>query len=447
MKSEQPLWGKGIMLSPQHFQQQISYQQWANECIAQMGLNYPWGVLSAQFDLDLLKLGRLQATHLAVRFQDGTYIDTKQSDDLPAALLLEEARDEVVIVLALPIMLESGENCLKVEEVAQRPTRYRQRWRDVADKYSGDIRQIAVLKTELSFRFADQDNADYITCPIAKLVQDQQGNWALDEAFLAPALTLQTHQWLVNSLDQLMIQLEARLDRLMSMRRESNERMADFAVADVSLFWLLNALNTMQPILTHILKHPQTPPERLYTELSRLAGSLLTFSLSHKATAIPSYQHEHLDLVFPPLFRLISELLEASLPSRVLAIDLEHNKPIRQWKAHLQEPRLREGADYYLSVRSSLSVSRLQEEFPRQCKVGSPSDVTMLVNSSQQGIPLKPLTHVPAAIPLRLENQYFALDLSHPAAQAMLDSGYCVFYVPGTLGETQLELFAVLRNE
>ncbi|WP_256871295.1 hypothetical protein, partial [Enterobacter cloacae] len=28
----------------------------------------------------------------------------------------------------------------------------------------------------------------------------------------------------------------------MSMRRESNARLADFAVADVSLFWLLNAL-------------------------------------------------------------------------------------------------------------------------------------------------------------------------------------------------------------
>ncbi|SQC13994.1 type VI secretion protein [Klebsiella pneumoniae] len=35
----------------------------------------------------------------------------------------------------------------------------------------------------------------------------------------------------------------------MAMRRESNERMADFAVADVSLFWLLNALNSAEPVL------------------------------------------------------------------------------------------------------------------------------------------------------------------------------------------------------
>jgi type VI secretion system protein ImpJ len=53
---------------------------------------------------------------------------------------------------------------------------------------------------------------------------------------------------------------------------------------------------------------------------------------------------------------------------------------------------------------------------------------------------------VPAAIPLRLEIQDFSLDLSHPAARAMFESGSCMFYVPGTLGDPELELFAVLRS-
>lgn len=63
----------------------------------------------------------------------------------------------------------------------------------------------------------------------------------------------------------------------MAMRRESNERMADFAVADVSLFWLLNALNSAEPVLTELLQTPGRHPELLYRELTRLAGSLLTF--------------------------------------------------------------------------------------------------------------------------------------------------------------------------
>lgn len=464
MKREQPLWGRGIMISPQHFQQQVAYTAWSAECIAQMGLHHPWGVIQATFEPTALKLGRLQPRHLQVRFQDGTLIDTEQGDDLPPVLLLEghTGHDEsnhhlnpvnelnpastVEVVLALPLLRANGGNCLKPDEVAGRPVRYRQRWREVRNQFGDDTRQIAVLQPELTLRFAHQDNSDYLTCPLIRLQRDPQGVWQIDDAFLPPLLSMQSHRGLLILLEHLLIQLRTRLTRLMAMRRESNERMADFAVADVSLFWLLNALNSAEPVLSQFLRFPQSAPERLYPELARLAGSLMTFSLAHQVSDIPAYQHDQLNTVFPPLFDLLNDLLEASLPSRVVSIELERDKRLHQWLARLQDPRLREGADYYLSVRSALPVAQLQEQFPRQCKAGSPDYVTSLVNASQQGIPLKPLSHVPAAIPLRLENQYFSLDLSHPAAKAMLESGNCMFYVPGMLGEPELELFAVLKS-
>jgi type VI secretion system protein ImpJ len=446
MKTEQPLWGRGIMVSPQHFQQQVAYAAWSAECIAQMGLNHPWGVIEAAFEPGALKLGRLQAHRLHVRFQDGTLVDTSNADALPPAILLDGESHETVVMLALPLLRANGGNCLTPDEVAERPVRYRQRWRDVRNQFGDDNRQIAVMQPELTLRFAHQNNSDYLTCPVARLQQDSAGIWTLDESFLPPLLTVQSSRWLMTQLEQLMTQLRARLTRLMAMRRESNERMADFAVADVSLFWLLNALNSAEPVLGQFLRYPQSAPERLYPELARLAGSLLTFSLEHQVAAIPGWQHERLNEVFPPLFDLLSDLLEASLPSRVVAIELTHDKRLRQWQARLQDPRLREGADYYLSVRSQIPVAQLQEQFPQQCRVGSPDFVTSLVNASRQGVPLKALRHVPAAIPLRLENQYFALDLSHPAAQEMLESGSCMFYTPGMLGEPELELYAVLRT-
>lgn len=446
MKTEQPLWGRGVMVSPQHFQQQAAYAAWSAECIAQMGLNHPWGVIEATFEPDALKLGRLQARKLHVRFQDGTLVDSDNADGLPPALLLDGESGETLIMLALPLMRANGGNCLASDAVAERPVRYRQRWHEVRNTFGDDTRQIAVMQPELTLRFSHQNNSDYLTCPVARLQQDSQGMWALDDAFLPPLMTVQSSRWLTVQLEHLMTQLRARLTRLMAMRRESNERMADFAVADVSLFWLLNALNSAEPVLGQFQRFPKSPVERLYPELARLAGSLLTFSLEHQVSAIPAYQHEQLNAVFPPLFDLLSDLLEASLPSRVVSVELIHDKRLHQWLARLQDPRLREGADYYLSVRSHIPVAQLQEQFPRQCKVGSPDYVTSLVNASRQGIPLKALRHVPAAIPLRLENQYFSLDLSHPAAQEMLQSGSCMFYTPGTLGEPELELYAVLRT-
>ena len=451
MYIDRPLWAAGTLLSPQQFQQQARWEAWTNECLAHLSLVHPWGVLAVAFDTDALRLGKLKASRLNVRMPDGTLIDTDRVDQLPPALelfrLLPDGTQSAELLLALPLEQANGNNCLLDGGRADRPTRYRQDWRQVQDLYGDESQSIGVLEHQLSLRLSSDDNGDYLTCPIQRLARDGQGAWTLDASYVPPLLSFAAHPGLLTQLDNLLTQLSAKRQRLMGMRRESNQRMADFAVADVSLFWLLNALNTYQPVLADLKLHPGRHPEQVYLELAKLAGSLLTFSLEHDVERIPAYRHEQLEVVFPPLMSTISTLLEASLPSRVVALVLEASGANR-WKVSLDDPRLRDpdGVDFYLSVRSRLSVAQLQSQFPRLCKVGTPDDVDHLVNAALDGIPLRPLNHVPAAIPLRLENQYFALDLGHPKGRGMLEGGVCAFYVPATLLDAQLELFAVLRT-
>ena len=60
-------------------------------------------------------------------------------------------------------------------------------------------------------------------------------------SYIPPLLAFNAHDGLVQRPgNTLLLQLRAKCQRLMAMRL--NQRMADFAVADVSLFWLLNAL-------------------------------------------------------------------------------------------------------------------------------------------------------------------------------------------------------------
>jgi len=450
MKIDRPLWAAGALLSPQQFQQQARWETWANECLARMSLVHPWGVQGVAFDLEALRLGKLKATRLCLRMPDGTLIDTDHVDRLPLGLelsrLLSDDIQTATLLLALPLEQANGNNCLFDTDKADRPTRYRQDWRQVQDIYADEVQSIGVLEHVLSLRFDHDENGDYLTCPIVRLVRDGQGGWSLDPDYVPPLLSFAAHPGLLTQLDNLLTQLSSKRQRLMGMRRESNQRMADFAVADVSLFWLLNALNTYQPVLADLKAWPARPPEQVYLELTKLAGSLLTFSLEHDVEQIPPYRHEHLEDVFPPLLRMISTLLEASLPSRVIALTLEESGANR-WQVRFDDARLREpdGADFYLSVRCRLPAVQLQNQFPRLCKIGTPDEVDQLVNAALDGVPLQSLSHVPAAIPLRLENQYFALDLNHAKGQAMLDQGICAFYVPSTLAEVKLELFAVLR--
>lgn len=451
MKIDRPLWASGVVLSAQQFQQQARFESWTNKNIASWALVHPWGIQDVAFDSDALQLGKLVATRLRLCLPDGTLLDTDRLDRLPGALelsrVLPSDSQTATVVLALPLEQANGNNCLFDGGSAERPVRYRQVWRDTLDLYSDEMQSISVLEHALSLRLLDDDNSGYITCPLARLVRAGTGGWEIDERYVPPLLRFDAHAGLLLQLDNLLTQLSAKRERLMGMRRESNQRMADFAVADVTLFWLLHGLNTYQPVLADLKAHPARHPEQVYQQLVKLAGGLLTFSLDQGIEDIPAYQHEDLEAVFPPLMRTLSTLLEASLPSRVLALVLEARSANR-WQVTLSDPRLLEpeGADFYLSVRCRLPAVQVQSQFPRLCKLGSPDDVDHLVNAALDGVPLKPLSHVPAAIPLRLENQYFALDLSHEKGRAMLADGVCALYVPSVFQELKLELYAVLRS-
>lgn len=445
MKIFRPLWEDGAFLAPQQFQQQAIWDAHMADTVARMGLAQPWGVVAAEFDDSLLALSRLNATRLTVRFPDGTLIDTDLSDNLPPVCDLSAASDRttVDIVLALPLLSANGGN-LDDGSDSERPRRWKAERVTVQELAGHERSELAVLRHSLTLRMAHQENAAYLTCPVTRLVRDAQGLWRRDSSFIPPLLALSACPALVCDLADLLHRLQVRRQRLMSMRRESNARLADFAVADVSLFWLLNALNSAEPVLAELLAVPDRHPELVYRELARLAGSLLTFSLEHDTRDIPAYRHDAPEQVFPPLLSLLDKLLEASLPSRVVSIELKQDGVM--WKGALHDARLREGADFWLSVRSAMPAHELQTKFPQLCKAGSPDDVSEVVNVALSGMVIRPVTHVPAAIPLRLENQYFALDLSTDAARAMLDAGNCTFYTPASLGEVKLELFAVLRT-
>ncbi|MCW7549291.1 type VI secretion system baseplate subunit TssK [Photorhabdus sp. APURE] len=422
MKIDRSLWGTGTILSSQQFQLQARWEAYTNECIAPLGLAHLWGVLTAVFDKDTLALGQLKANHLCVRFADGLLIDADREERLPPVLelatVLPADAQQATVLLALPHTYANASNCLN------------------QNKFSDCSESMAVARYAVSLRFDSMENGQYLTCPVARLLRDDQGNWAFDEQFVPPLLRLRANAGLIERLNRLLTQLRAKQARLMRMRRESE---------DISLFWLLNVLNSYEPVFRNFLMHTDVHPELFYREAIKLAGSLLTFSLDHDAGEIPLYQHDNLTAVFPPLFDLLSELLEISLPSQIVAIELKKSAQQQKWTGVFHDARLCDAADFYLSVHSSIPAHQLQIQFPLLCKAGAANEINKMISQVLTGIPLVALSHVPVARSLRLENQYFALDLAHPAAKSMLATGTCAFYVPGVLGDIQLELFAVLR--
>jgi len=448
MKITRPLWAQGIFMTPQHFQQQAMWDRFADERVARIASPDPWGVNRIAFDTHALSINRLHLTSLAARLPDGTYVDSETSDRLPPARDLGEVPahlDAATVLVGLPLIDPQGSNCIEDGERPARPRRFLREYLQVVDINGEGKEEISVERHVLAllFDFEQTGDGDYVTCPIGRVVRNAQGRFEFDTSFVPPCLTLSANEQLLGRMNRLSEILLAKSASLAVRRRERSDQIADYAVADVSLFWLLHSVNTTWPDLARLCQAPDQHPERLYAVLARLAGSLLTFSTSDTLQSIPAYDHRAPEPVFAELESLIRTLLDTVIPSRVVPVALERIKPT-VWVGRFNDQRLVEGADYYLSVQAGVAAHQLLEQLPRLCKAGAPDEVEQIVNSALPGIPLRTMSRLPAAIPVRIENQYFALDGSHPAFSRMLAARACQFYIPASIPDVSLELYAVL---
>lgn len=230
MKIYRPLWSEGAFLAPQQFQQQTRWDAYVADVVAHMSLSSPWGVISAEFDESALTVSRLNPVNLVVRFPDGTLVDTGISDNLPPACDLSHLTgySSVDIVLALPLLSANGGNLSSGNGVS-RPCRWQQEWLPVQDLSGQERTDMAVLRHAITLRYAHDDNSAYLTCPVACLTRNAQGQWELGRDFLPPSLSLSASPLLINSLSDLVHRIQAR-DALHYIRHEGRLRVCSESV-------------------------------------------------------------------------------------------------------------------------------------------------------------------------------------------------------------------------
>jgi type VI secretion system protein ImpJ len=450
MRIDKPLWHEGLILTQQHFQQQERWAGFALRQFATAALAEPWGTLGVEVDEEALATGRLKLTRLKLRFPDGTPVDTTVADALPLARDLTQGvpadRQSVVVLAALALPDANGNNCRFDETSLARPRRAYREFVKVADLNGSGETEIAAERHALRLLFDFESHADDTVCAIARLVRTTSGQFQVDHRFVPPCLTLGSHPLHLERINRVAEILQAKSAALGARRSERLEQVAEYGVADVQLFWLLHCIHAAWPQLRLYASHPRRSPEQLYGTLAQLASALMTFSTLAQLTDIPAYDHARADEIFAKLETTIRDLLDAIIPSRVVSIGLTR-RSTTTWAGQFLDERIVEGAaDWYLSVNAPLPAFELAEQFPRMCKIGAPDDVEHIINSALLGIPLKAVPRVPAAIPVRLDNQYFALDPTSVAHAKMLAARACQIYLPASVPDASLELYAVLRS-
>ncbi|VVE19742.1 type VI secretion system baseplate subunit TssK [Pandoraea fibrosis] len=453
MRIDKPLWQEGLVLAPQHFQQQ---DRWAGFSLQQMAgsvLSNPWGTLDVEVDEQALESGRLKFSRLKLRFPDGTPIDTTLADALPTARDLTKGLapdvQSLTVLAALALPDANGSNCQLEATPSSRPRRSYREYVKVIDQCGTESVEIAAERHAVRLLFDFEPHADDTVCVIARLSRAPNGRFRVDREFVPPCLALAGHARHIERIARIADILHAKSLALGTRRSERLDQVAqatEYGVADVQLFWLLHCIHQAWPQLRHFARHPYRPPESLYGTLAQLASTLMTFSTQAQLVDIPEYDHQHADEVFAALESTIRELLDTIIPSRVVPIGLQR-KSATTWAGPILDERIVDGAvDWYVSVNAPVPATELVQQFPRLCKIGAPDDVERIVNSALLGIPVSAVQRVPSAIPVRLDNQYFALDGASDALARMLAARACQIYLPASLAEASVELYAVLRS-
>jgi len=92
-----------------------------------------------------------------------------------------------------------------------------------------------------------------------------------------------------------------------------------------------------------------------------------------------------------------------------------------------------------------MGVDDLIRKVPQLVKVSAPDEIQRLVRNALPGITLRHAPVPPAAIPMKLDNQYFVLNQSGPLWETLMLSRQIAVHAPGEIIDPKMEVLIVLE--
>lgn len=447
MKQLQPvIWMKGTFLSPQHLQAQDRFLEDTLRFQTESLAFQPWGFSRLRFNQEALTAGSVSLAEATGIFPDGLIVEIPESDPPPPPVQLagffEPDQDEVDIHLAIPGMRPRGINVSA--GTRESDTRYVAETTLLRDENSGlSEKPVQVARKNLRLLIGREAQKGVSAIRIARVKRTPAETYQFDEHFVPPLIDFAASGYLTAIARRLVEILAARSSLLAGGRRQRNLSLADFGTSDIANFWLLYTLNTNLPILSHLFETRQGHPERLFQAMLSLAGSLTTFSTQVNPRDLPRYEHDDLAGCFTSLDEKIRFLLDTVIPSNYVSLPLKLVQP-HIYATAIADDKYLQNTRMYLAINAEMNEAELIGRTPYLIKVCSASHIEHLVRQALPGVPLTHVARPPSQIPVKLNCQYFSLNHSGGAWEAVQRARNLAAYVPGDFPNPNLELVILL---
>lgn len=407
------VWNEGMLLTPHHFQQADNYHEdLINTRIAAL-LPYEWGLLDLQLNRDAVANGSVQLLSCRGVMPDGLVINIPQTSPQPAVRPVEDhfapTSDHMDVYLAVPSGRVGASNFQSNGAPVSASIRFLQESGIVVDETTGENeQQLAFARGNFRLLFEGEAREGYSSIKIAQLRRTTTGQLTIAHEYAPPAMHIAASPWLTNLLRELIEFLVAKSRTLGERRHQSGSGQAVFSTDDGVILWVLPTVNAAIPALTHLFRLRIVHPERLYMEMVRLAGALMSMVFERHAKDLPQYQHQDLYNTFSRLDFEIRDLLERVDPKRYVPIPLTQERPAL-YVGRVNDDALLREADFFLAVGANVPENKLIERVPFAIKIADRDSIDVVINNALRGLSV---THVrpPGQIPTRQGLHYFKLD-------------------------------------
>jgi len=449
------VWTKGMFLTPQHFQVQDQFFE-HNIQFRFAASNYSnWGVTDLSIDSEALENGQFRLNKCSGIMPDGEPFDIPASDDAPPSRSIADHfppnRESLDVFLAIPEIRPRARNVTisngrqGESAAASLGSRYVAEPRMFTDENTGDEEKpIHVARRTFRLVFGDEYLDGFSKLRIAQVIRNAAGMPVLNPQFIAPCLNLASSRYLTTLLRRQIEILATKSAALSAPRRQRGKLTAEFSASETANFWLLHTVNSYLPELKHIWRVRQGHPESVYVAMLRLAGALSTFSLEARPENLPDYDHNDLGRCFKLLDEKIRDLMETVIPSKFVAIPLTPRDRFI-WSGTVTEDQYFRNSQFFLAVSAKMGVDDLIRKAPQLVKISQQDGIQNLIQNSLPGLTLRHVQVPPAAIPMKLENQYFTLNQAGPLWEAIMLSRQIAVHAPGEIVDPRMEILIVLE--